>query len=92
VEGYLQLAEFVIYTDQKSLVHLTDQRLHTHWQQKVFTKLIGLQYRIVYKKGTENRVADALSRHLDPPSQLLALFACTPVWLDKVQQGYDKDS
>jgi hypothetical protein len=49
--AYLQLAEFVIYTDQKSLVHQTDQRLHTHWQQKVFTKLIGLQYRIVYKKG-----------------------------------------
>lgn len=26
---YLQLAEFIIYTDQQSLVQLTDQRLHT---------------------------------------------------------------
>jgi hypothetical protein len=28
---YLQLAEFVIHIDHKSLVHLTDQRLHTVW-------------------------------------------------------------
>ena len=41
---YLQPAEFVIYTDQKSLVHLEQQRLTTPWQQKAFTKLLGLQY------------------------------------------------
>jgi hypothetical protein len=88
---HLQLVEFTIFTDQKSLTHLTDQRLHTHWQQKVFTKLIGLQYQIVYKKGCDNRVADALSRHPCPPNQLLAMSACTPVWLDMVQEGYAKD-
>ena len=42
--GYLQHAEFRVITDQKSLVQLSEQRLHTPWQQKVFTKLIGLQY------------------------------------------------
>ena len=65
--SYLQLAEFVIYTDQKALIHLNDQRLHTVWQQRVFTKLLGLQYRIVYKPGTNNRVENALSRlgHLE---------------------------
>jgi hypothetical protein len=52
--SYLQLGELIIYTDQRSLVHLSDQRLHTIWQQKVFTKLLGLQYRIVYKPGNEN--------------------------------------
>lgn len=46
---YLQFGEFIIYTDQKSLVQLSEQRLHTQWQQKVFTRLLGLQYRIVYK-------------------------------------------
>lgn len=30
--SYLQVAEFVIYTDQQSLVQLTDQWLHTPWQ------------------------------------------------------------
>jgi hypothetical protein len=48
---YLLHDEFVIFTDQKSLTHLNDQRLHTPWQQKVFTKLLGLQYRVVYKPG-----------------------------------------
>lgn len=40
--SYLQLSKFIIYTDQKALIHLNDQRLHTVWQQQVFTKLLGL--------------------------------------------------
>lgn len=60
--SYLQHAEFIMKTDQRSLVHLDDQRLTTLWQQKAMTKLLGLQYRLRYKKGVENRVADALSR------------------------------
>jgi hypothetical protein len=79
---YLQLAEFVIFTNQRSLTHLSDQRLHTYWQQKMFTKLIGLQYKIVYKRGSDNRAVDALSRHPAPSAQLLA------IWLHKIQKGY----
>lgn len=48
---YLLHGEFIIFTDQKSLIHLNEQRLNTPWQQKVFTKLLGMQYRIVYKQG-----------------------------------------
>jgi hypothetical protein len=40
--NYLQHAEFQILTDHRSLVQLFEQHLHTPWQQKVFTKLIGL--------------------------------------------------
>uniref|UniRef100_A0A453SSL9 Reverse transcriptase RNase H-like domain-containing protein n=1 Tax=Aegilops tauschii subsp. strangulata TaxID=200361 RepID=A0A453SSL9_AEGTS len=40
---YLQHAEFVIFTDQRSLVHLEEQRLTMPWQQKAFTKLLGLR-------------------------------------------------
>jgi hypothetical protein len=47
---YLQLAEFYIHTDHKSLAQLNEQRIHTVWQHKVFTKLMGLQYKIIYKK------------------------------------------
>jgi hypothetical protein len=39
---YLQHDEFIIYTDQRSLSHLSKQKLNTPWQQKVFTKLLGL--------------------------------------------------
>jgi len=60
---YLQYGEFHILTDQKSLSQLAEQRLHTPWQQKVFSKLLGLSYKIIYRKDTENREADALSRY-----------------------------
>lgn len=60
--SYLLHAEFIIKTDKKSLVHLDDQRLSTPWQHKALTKLLGLNYKITYKQGKENRVADALSR------------------------------
>jgi hypothetical protein len=40
---------------------------------KVFTKLLGLQYKIVYKKGTENRVANALSKRVHEVNELSAI-------------------
>jgi hypothetical protein len=87
--SYLQHAEFQIVTDHRSLVQLTEQRLHTPWQQKVFTKLIGLQYRIVYRCGVENGAADALSRA--PTGQLTAISGCQPQWVEEVLLSYDND-
>jgi len=90
--SYLQLGEFLIFTDQRSLVHLSDQRLHTTWQQKVFTKLLGLQYQIVYKPGNENQVADALS-HRGHESELHAISAPVPLWLEEIiKDSYATDS
>ena len=89
--SYIQHAAFIIYTDQRSLVHLTDQRLHTPWQLKLYTKLAGLQYTIIYKPGTMNQAADALSRHPSPPAQLNVVSSSTPVWLAVVVSSYDKD-
>jgi hypothetical protein len=88
----------VIKTDQKSLTHLDDQRISTPLQQKALTKLLGLQFRIVYKKGVENKVADALSRRPnftedDPHAQLnsIAVSSVVPSWLEEVRAGYDAD-
>lgn len=86
--SYLQHAQFQIITNHRSLVQLTEQRLHTLWQQKVFTKLMGLQYQIVYRKGVENGAADALSRC--PPAQL-GLSVCQPQWLEQVISSYSTD-
>jgi hypothetical protein len=55
--AYLQYGEFHILMDQKSLSQLVEQQLHTPWQQKVFFKLLGLSYIIIYMKGTDNRAA-----------------------------------
>jgi hypothetical protein len=86
---YLQHQEFVILTDHKSLTQLNEQRLHTPWQHKVFTKLLGLQYKVHYRPGSENRVADALSRCVS--ADLLALSTVVPQWLLDVQASYDHD-
>ena len=61
--SYLQHVEFAIYTDQHSLMHVTDQRLHTQWQLKMHHKLAGLQYKVIYKPGRQG-----------PPILLLMLF------------------
>jgi transposase InsO family protein len=95
---YLQHAAFVIKTDQQSLIHLDDQRVTTPWQQKALTKLMGLNFTIVYKKGVENKVADALSRrpnlHCDDITlqlHALATSSVVPSWLAEVTKGYESD-
>lgn len=90
--SYLQHQEFLILTDYHSLVHLDDQRLHTPWQQRAFTKLLGLQYKIGYRKGSSNAVADALSRReVGEGGQLSAISVSTPTWLQEVTKGYEQD-
>ena len=58
--------------------------------KKVFTKLLGLQYQIVYKQGADNRVADALSRR-SPAAQAFAMSTATPSWLSAVITSYTSD-
>jgi hypothetical protein len=43
----------------------------------------------VYKKGTENCVADALSRR--PHPKLSAISSATPAWLSDVYSSYAND-
>ena len=88
--SYLQHAEFRILTDQKSLVQLSEQWLHTPWQQKVFTKLIGLQYQIVYRRGVDNSAADTLSRA--PALHCSAVSVAQSQWLSEVAASYETDS
>ena len=90
---YLQHSEFTIRTDQKSLLNLTDQRLNTPIQQRAFTKLVGLQFKIQYKAGATNRAADALSRRVhDIPEELAAVEVCKPAWLEAITESYRQDT
>ena len=89
---YLQGQEFIIRTDHRSLLFLTEQRVHTKLQQKALLKLMDLHFRIQYKKGSTNTVADALSRcQFDASEQIMSISTCTPSWLDKLQEGYLDD-
>jgi transposase InsO family protein/ribosomal protein L21E len=88
--SYLQHQEFLIRTDQKSLLHLAEQRLTTGIQHKAFVKLMGLTYKIQYKKGITNAAADALSRR-QHTSEVLAISAVEPTWIQNLISGYDED-
>lgn len=48
---YLQRQEFIIRTDHHSLSYLTEQNLHSEMQHKAMTQLMGLQFKVIYKKG-----------------------------------------
>jgi RNase H-like domain found in reverse transcriptase len=66
---YIQGMSFVIKTDHISLKHLLEQRLTHTLQHKGLCKLLDLDYVIQYKKGVENKAADALSRRTHEPGE-----------------------
>ena len=76
---YLLGREFTIRSDQRSLKDLLSQVVQTPDQQFYLRKLMGFKFKIEYKSGASNKVADALSRQEDDTSvadpHLLALFA-----------------
>lgn len=52
---------------------------------------MGLQYTIVYKKGSENRVADALSRRSHSELAVFAVSRCQPTWILTIIDAYQQD-
>lgn len=87
---YLQRQEFLIRTYHKSLSYLNEQNLHSKMQCKAMARLMGLHFKVVYKKGKENGAADALSRvgHL---LSIQVVSEAKPVWLQEVLNSYSTD-
>jgi hypothetical protein len=88
--SYLHGQEFILRTDHRSLLHLTDQKVISRIQQKALLKLMDMQYKLQYKKGISNAVVDALSRALEI-NVILVVSLSTPAWLEKLQLGYEDD-
>ncbi|GJX89623.1 putative mitochondrial protein [Tanacetum coccineum] len=89
-KGYLLDRHFKIRT--VSLKYLLNQKLTTPFQFKWLPKLLGYDYEIVYKKGSENVVADALSR-MDSSGEFLQISVSSVssgVW-DKVKDSWKND-
>jgi hypothetical protein len=62
---YLLGQSFRVKTDQQALKFLLEQRAGTISQQRWISKLLGYDFVIEYKKGKENKVADALSHKFE---------------------------
>jgi hypothetical protein len=90
---YLLGNKLIIRTDQKSLKYLTSQRLLEGVQHKLMLKLLEYDYSIEYKKGSENSVADALSRKVEhwQPLECTAITMAIPKWMEEVISSYETD-
>ncbi|KAM0014322.1 putative nucleotidyltransferase, Ribonuclease H [Helianthus debilis subsp. tardiflorus] len=86
---YLLGHKFTILTDQQSLKRLQDQVIQTPEQQKWLGKLLGFDFDIVYRPGTQNSAADALSRV--PSGHLLAISAPVPSLLHDLSNAAKSD-
>ena len=89
---YLMGRRFTIFTDQKSLKFLLDQRDVSMDYQKWLTKLLGYDFEIIYKAGIDNKVADGLSRIMMEQSFTVIelMMALTQVSTLQMQDVFDK--
>jgi hypothetical protein len=88
--SYLIRGPFTIKIDHQSLCHLDDQVLGSELQKKAMTKLIGLQYKFQYKKGVDNKLADALSR-VGHFFAVQSVSVTQPQWVQEVINSYVVD-
>ncbi|GKB36164.1 putative mitochondrial protein [Tanacetum coccineum] len=91
--GYLLNRLFKIKTYHFSLKYLLEQRITTPSQMKWLHKLMGFDYDILYKKRSENKAANALSR-IPTSAQLLtlALSSISNDYVQKIMNSYRVDA
>lgn len=75
---YLQGNHFIIQTDHQSIKYFLKQKINTELQQKWLMKLMGFDYEIRYTKGSDNKVADALSRRSHSEVVCHTIFVSQP--------------
>jgi hypothetical protein len=75
---YLLGQRFQIKTDHQSLKYFLEQRISSPEQQKWVTKLFGYDYEIIYNKGKDNVVVDALSQKYEDEGSLFSLSFIVP--------------
>ena len=88
---YLLGQRFQIKTDHQSLKYFLEQHISSQEQQKWVTNLFRYDYEIIYKKGKDNVVADALSRKYEDEGSLFSLSFIVPDWLQAVHQEWLQD-
>jgi hypothetical protein len=89
---YLIGRNFKVKTDHDSHKYFLEQRLSSEEQQKWVTKILGYDFEILYKKGKQNVVADALSRKdEDVEAFLCAISIIQPDWIIEARDEWKND-
>jgi hypothetical protein len=89
---YLIGRHFKVKKDHDSLKYFLEQRLSSEEQQKWVTKILGYDFEIIYKKGKQNVVADALSRKDEYVEAFLcAISIIQPNWIIEARDEWKND-
>jgi hypothetical protein len=89
---YLIGRHFKVKTDHDSLKYFLEQRLSSEEQKKWVTKILGYDFEIIYKKGKQNVVADALSRKDEYVEAFLyAISIIQPDWIIEARDEWKND-
>lgn len=81
---------FYILSDHQPIKHFLEQQITTLQQQKWLVKLLGYNYSVEYRPGTQNSAPDALSRQQELLILMgfsMPIFDCIP----QLQQSYTQD-
>jgi hypothetical protein len=94
---YLLGCSFKFNADQQSLKFLLEKRVGTVSQQLWLSKLLVYVFVIEYKRGKENKIADALSRKYQEPlvAEELSISLISfpaPSWFTDLKASYVQDS
>ena len=83
---------FKVEMDHDSLKYFLEKILSSEEQQKWVTKMLGYDFEIIYKKGKQNVVADALSRKdEDVEAFLCAISIIQPDWINEAMEEWKND-
>jgi hypothetical protein len=89
---YLIGRHFKVKTDHDSLKYFLEQRLSSEEQQKWVTNILGYDFEIVYKKGKQNFLEDALSRKDEYVEAFLcAISIIQPDWIIEARDEWKND-
>ena len=89
---YLIGIHFEVKTGHDSLKYFLEQRLSSEEKQKWVKKMLGYEFEIIYKKGKQNVVADALSRKDEDVEALLyAISIIQPDWIVEARYEWKND-
>ena len=89
---YLIGMHFKVKIDPDSLKYFLKQRLSLEEKQKWVTKMLGYDFEIIYKKGTQNVVADAVSRKDEDVEELLySISIIQTEWITEAMDEWKND-